>query len=304
MPSASNLKLAGAGALIIGALVPGAGWLVMVGINLLIAGMLGEQQGTILREIDGRQVSGVDPLHPWRYIYGRSRVGGPITFACESGTGESSYLNLYLTLAAHQVQSITDVYLDGEHVPLDGSGDATGKFAGYVHVEFNLGLPNQAAIAGLTAASPTQWLLINGSERGVRLNGAGHYLSSASNTALRPAVITVEARIRLHAVQAGVLLAMGAGAQWKLEVLIDRTVKFTDAAGATVTSATPLALQTETHVAFVGTAAYRRIYLDGVQDANTAAAYSGGSGSGVLTVTAEQSPPDTVMFAALASTGV
>ena len=60
MPSASNLKLAGAGALIIGALVPGAGWLVMVGINLLIAGMLGEQQGLTLREIDGRQVSGVE----------------------------------------------------------------------------------------------------------------------------------------------------------------------------------------------------------------------------------------------------
>jgi hypothetical protein len=92
------------------------------------------------------------PAGPWRVIYGSvPRLGGTLTFVGTSGAS-NEFLHLVITLAGHQVETIDTMYFDGEEVPLDGSGDATGKYANLVHVEKNLGSADQAAFAGLIAA--------------------------------------------------------------------------------------------------------------------------------------------------------
>jgi hypothetical protein len=92
------------------------------------------------------------PAGPWRVIYGSvPRLGGTLTFVGTSGSS-NEFLHLVITLSGHQVETIGTLYFDGEEVPLDGSGDAIGKYAGLVHVEKNLGTADQAAFAGLVAA--------------------------------------------------------------------------------------------------------------------------------------------------------
>jgi hypothetical protein len=95
------------------------------------------------------------PIAPWRIIYGRARIGGMITFLDLTGAN-NEFLQIVITLAGHQLQSIDAMYFDGVAVPLDGSGNATGTFAGFVHVEFNLGTAGQASFAGLVAAD-SKW---------------------------------------------------------------------------------------------------------------------------------------------------
>lgn len=90
-------------------------------------------------------------LGPRRVIYGSVRVGGNLTFIGVSTDG--IYIYLVITLAGHELTSIDTMYFDNVAVPLDGSGDATGTYAGYVHVEKNLGTATQSAFAGLVAAN-------------------------------------------------------------------------------------------------------------------------------------------------------
>ncbi|MFO0467556.1 MAG: hypothetical protein ACK5ZS_01205, partial [bacterium] len=78
-----------------------------------------------------------EPITPWRVIYGQVRTGGAITFL--HTTDGNSRLHLIITLAGHEVEEIGDIYFDDEVVPLDGSGNATGKYAGFVRVQKKLG---------------------------------------------------------------------------------------------------------------------------------------------------------------------
>jgi len=76
-----------------------------------------------------------------------------------AGTAASggSYLHLVLVLAAHQCEAIDTIYFNDEEVTLDGSGYATGKYAGHVYVEKYLGTTTQTASAALIAEVPDQW---------------------------------------------------------------------------------------------------------------------------------------------------
>jgi hypothetical protein len=88
---------------------------------------------------------------PRRVIYGTVRAGGIITFIALDSTGQ--YLYLVITLTGHEVSAIGTMYFDNVAVPLDGSGNATGTYAGYVHAEKNLGTVGQSAFTGLVAAA-------------------------------------------------------------------------------------------------------------------------------------------------------
>ena len=61
-------------------------------------------------------------------------MGGVLTFIHTAG-GSNEFFHMVITLAGHEVNSIGTMYFDGEAVPLDGSGDATGKYADHVHAE-------------------------------------------------------------------------------------------------------------------------------------------------------------------------
>lgn len=117
-----------------------------------------------------------------RFIYGlASGVGGIITFANTRGP-KNLIVDLVITLTGHEVDSIDEMYFDGEQVEIDGSGDGLGKWAGYVHIQKNLGTDGQSAFSDLMAASPDVWTS-NHRQRGC----AGVYVSlDVSNDQLTP----------------------------------------------------------------------------------------------------------------------
>ena len=116
----------------------------------------GTSSPDLTTEARGRQISVRQSAAPWRVIYGRLNVGGAYSFMHETGT-KNEFVNLIITLTGHEVEEIEKVRFNGEEVPLDGNGDATGTYAGYAHVEFGLGDPDQVAYANLISAAPTKW---------------------------------------------------------------------------------------------------------------------------------------------------
>lgn len=95
------------------------------------------------------------PTAPWRVIYGRTRVGG--TYALVHTTNNNSYLHLVIVLAGHECAEIGDIYFDDEVIPLDGSGNATGRYAGYVRIKKYLGTADQVADPDLIAEAGDKW---------------------------------------------------------------------------------------------------------------------------------------------------
>lgn len=115
-------------------------------------------------EARDRTVSARQPIAPWRVIYGNVRIGGVYTFLHTTGSSKE-FFHIVITLAGHEVKSIGNPYFDGVEVPLDANGDAIGDYAGFVHVEKNLGTVNQAAFPGLVSAAPDKWT-VNHRQRG------------------------------------------------------------------------------------------------------------------------------------------
>lgn len=126
-----------------------------VGATLVFSGVSGylkPKASSLLTNVQGRTITVRQPAAPRRIILGQALVGGVITFAARSGAN-NEYFHMVLTLSGHECQEIGTMYFDGVEVPLDGSGDATGTYAGRVHVEKNLGTSTQSAFAGLVAAA-------------------------------------------------------------------------------------------------------------------------------------------------------
>jgi|GEM_PF-6521058 len=111
----------------------------------------------LISDSANRAVTVRQPISSWRVIYGSlGQVGGIITFMHVEGTS-NEFLHLVITLAGHKLHAINTMYFDGVAVPLDGSGNATGNYAGFVFVEKNLGTTTQSAFADLVAKSGGKW---------------------------------------------------------------------------------------------------------------------------------------------------
>lgn len=89
------------------------------------------------------------PISPWRVIYGIvGELGGIITYIGTTGAN-NEYLNMVITLAGHQIQSVDAVRFDGVIVPHGPGGFANaGKYNLHAWFGFNLGSPSQTAITG------------------------------------------------------------------------------------------------------------------------------------------------------------
>lgn len=91
------------------------------------------------------------PIGSRQIIYGQVRVGGELTFAQvvnykpNAFTNNQKFLFAMITFTGHEVQEIGDIWFDGEVVPLDGAGAATGRLAGFATVEKKLGTDDDAA---------------------------------------------------------------------------------------------------------------------------------------------------------------
>lgn len=88
------------------------------------------------------QVNVRDPAAPRQIIWGQRRVSGVLYPVGTSGTN-NEYLHLILLLADHECEELGDVTFNDQVVPLDGSGNATGTYAGYVRIKKHLGAYDQ-----------------------------------------------------------------------------------------------------------------------------------------------------------------
>jgi hypothetical protein len=102
-----------------------------------------------IREL-GTEVNVRDPAAPRQIIYGRRRVSGVMYPAGTSGS-KNEYLHILLLVSAHEVEELGDIYFNDDLVSLDGSGNGTGKWSGYVRIKKHLGTYNQAADSFLTS---------------------------------------------------------------------------------------------------------------------------------------------------------
>lgn len=106
------------------------------------------------QELRDNLVTVRQPISHWQYIYGRTRVGGALTFAHESA---DQRFHLVITFAAHVCEEIEAIQFNDEVVPLDGSGNATGKYAGHVRIKKSLGAEAGQPFADLVAESEGKW---------------------------------------------------------------------------------------------------------------------------------------------------
>ncbi|KKN05809.1 hypothetical protein LCGC14_1083630 [marine sediment metagenome] len=127
------------------------------GIALVLGGVSSILQRGASRLSFSQQAQGVllnfkqaDPA--WPVLYGRRRVGGVISYTEKTGA-TNQFLHTIWTLVGHEVDAIENMYFDGVLIPLDGGGDATGDFAGFVHAEFKLGTDAQTAYTNLVTDS-------------------------------------------------------------------------------------------------------------------------------------------------------
>ena len=105
------------------------------------------------------------PITSHRIIYGEVRTGGPLVYThlrAPSGSNKLDILHLVVVLAAHEVDSVGDVWFDNTLVALDGNGAATSapyarSGTVYANVWKHLGSPDQNADAVLVANSNGEW---------------------------------------------------------------------------------------------------------------------------------------------------
>ncbi|WP_085908273.1 hypothetical protein [Kiloniella majae] len=147
--AAGALAKASIGALIAKALLGAA---LNFGLSAISNGLFGKKASAPKQKQFGssRILTFREPVQSREVVYGEVRKGGSLSFVDVSG----SDLYMVLTLAGHEVDSIREVYFAEEVVPLDVSGNAIGKYAGYAKINKHLGGPEQQADPELIAAFP------------------------------------------------------------------------------------------------------------------------------------------------------
>lgn len=103
-----------------------------------------------------RATSFRQPITTRRYVYGEQLVSGPITFL--HSTDNNRYLNLLITISAHELAEIGDVYFNDELIPII-DGQVTGKYAGHAEIWKGLGTTagDAALLAALQANAAGKW---------------------------------------------------------------------------------------------------------------------------------------------------
>ena len=111
-------------------------------------------------ESQGRITQFKQPITAHRFIYGEFRVSGPMTFIDVSSN--NSLIHIIITLAAHPVQAIEDIYFGDEVIPadaIDGSTGivSTGRYAGKARIFKSLGDEGSAQPFPALASATTAW---------------------------------------------------------------------------------------------------------------------------------------------------
>jgi len=112
----------------------------------------GDQQ--FQQELRDNLVTVRQPITHWQYIWGRTRASGALTFGHESADNN---LHLIITFAGHVSSEIEAIQFNDELVPLDGDGNATGRYAGYVRIKKSLGDESGQPFPDLVLESEGKW---------------------------------------------------------------------------------------------------------------------------------------------------
>jgi hypothetical protein len=122
------------------------GSLLMSGAQMLLSSGQKKNKAT-LNQAQGSTQNFRQAITPHALVYGQRRVGGPITFIGSSQ--ENQYIHMVITLAAHELTEIGEVWFNDECIPadfLDGTGNViSGRYAGFARIRKLLGNPSQAA---------------------------------------------------------------------------------------------------------------------------------------------------------------
>lgn len=97
------------------------------------------------------------PTQPRRAVYGTVRVSGLLAHI--ESTNSDRYLHLVVTLASHEVQSISAIRLNDVQLTLDGNGNCTSpsRYAGLVRIKTHSGTDDQIADTDLVSESESGW---------------------------------------------------------------------------------------------------------------------------------------------------
>ena len=97
------------------------------------------------------------PTQPRRAVYGTVRVSGLLAHI--ESTNSDRYLHLVVTLASHEVQSISAIRLNDVQLTLDGNGNCTSpsRYAGLVRIKTHSGADDQIADTDLVSESESGW---------------------------------------------------------------------------------------------------------------------------------------------------
>jgi hypothetical protein len=154
--------------------------------------------------LQDRTVTTLTADPPWQIIYGQCRVGGAVVAILTSDktayrtngttyTRPDSYKHLVIVLAAHQVQAINEVYIDGVAVgTLDGNGWATtGDFkpatketrkATVTGTTLTLTIPAVTIVAAYSTSGVGVEVESVDRTANVSISGGGYTLNNSSGT--------------------------------------------------------------------------------------------------------------------------
>ncbi len=105
-------------------------------------------------------------VEPVKIIYGEVRVSGPVCYVNSKktpGTDDNSDLWHLIAIAGHEIEDITDIWLDGDEIPEATINWATnglvtsGKYADKANFYKQLGTSSQTAQSELSSAFPSDW---------------------------------------------------------------------------------------------------------------------------------------------------
>ena len=108
-----------------------------------------------------------DPAAPRQIIYGQPPPVSGVLYPVGVSGANNEYLHALLLVAGHEVEELGDVYFNEDVVPLDGSGNATGTYAGFVRIKKHLGTSTQTVETDLQTDLTSAYWTNNHRLRGI-----------------------------------------------------------------------------------------------------------------------------------------
>lgn len=116
---------------------------------------LNSLQGSATTLDQSRSLMVRDPLAPRCNIYGQVPVSGSISFFHQASANDYHYL--VINLADHECEELGEIKIDNVVESFDGSGNATGTYAGFLQIRKFVGLAAGERDTVWESEIPTKW---------------------------------------------------------------------------------------------------------------------------------------------------